>query len=310
MAKTNKKAKQAKKATKARNKLVSAMTDAKGFDAAHKIWLAGVGAYGKAYDVATDGVGKVSDQSGVLFEDLVKRGEEIEGDVRARLKSNTAVAKMSEQMNARFSKVNAQVSKVRKRVKGASEDMSGTVAKFQEEQRERLDARMERMREALGLERFSGKAKTSEKLHAKLDDLEEQVAALRAGAEGADTKVKARIERLSKEISEAAEKPVKAAKKSAKKVVHRVKTAVAKADPMGRLKAARGGADDLTMIKGVGAVLQTKMNQAGIFHFWQLAALTKAQISALETDLNFPGRATREAWKSQAKAFAKSVAKA
>lgn len=317
MAKKDKTAKKAKKAAeKVKAQFVGAAIENKGLDVAHKIWLAGVGAYGKAYDVAADGVGKVSGQSGVLFDDLVKRGEEIEGDVRARLSSNTAVSKMTEQMSKvaeQASKVAEQASKVRGRVAEATEDATEAVSKFQEEQRERLEARMERMRDALGLKKFSLKAKKSEKLHSKLDDLEEQVADLKANATGADDKVKARVERLSAEIAAVGDKPKKAKKaKVVKKAAPKTKAAKAATLPMtdenGRLEAPIGAADDLKMIKGVGAVLEGKLNTAGIFHFWQIAGLKKAQIELLEADMSFPGRIGRDEWVAQAKTFAKQVA--
>ncbi len=309
MAKKDKKEK--KQAEKAKAQFLGAAIEAKGFDVAHKIWLAGVGAYGKAYDVATEGVGKVSTQGEVLFEDLVARGEEIESDVRARLTSNTAINRMTEQMN----RVSEEAAKVRARVRDAAEDANEAVTKFQAEQRERLEARMERMREALGLKQFSLKAKKAEKLHSKLDDLEEQVADLQADADGADEKVKARVERLSQEIAAVggkAKKKTKKAKKTvkakAKKTVAKAKTAAApKTDENGRLTKPLGQADDLKLIKGVGAVLERRLNDAGIFHFWQIADLRKAQMDALEAVLRFPGRMARDNWKAQARALAKSV---
>ncbi|GAB5458707.1 MAG: hypothetical protein Hens3KO_17370 [Henriciella sp.] len=339
MAKKDSKKKQKKKAQKAKAKFVGTMLEAKGIDVAHKIWLAGVGAYGKAYDVASDGAGKVSEQSSVVFEDLVKRGEEIDGDVRKRLASNTAVLRMAEQMG----KVNERVSKVRGRMAEATEDVTETVTKFQEEQRVRLEARMERMRDALGLDQFTGKTKKAEKLHAKLDDLEEQVASLKANSEGIDDKVKARVERLSAEIAGVgakAKKVVKAATKkpAAKKVVAKkvaatkpvakkaaVKAAakpkakpaanakpVAKAAPAvdanGRLKKAIGTADDLKMIKGVGPALEARLNKAGVFHFKQIAGMTKAQLNSLEAELDLRGRPTRDGWKVQARALSKAAA--
>lgn len=317
MAKKDKKAKKAKKAAKkAQAQFLGAAIENKGLDVAHKIWLAGVGAYGKAYDVATEGVGKVSGQGEVLFEDLVSRGEEIESDVRARLNSNSAIVKMSEQM----SRVAEEASKVRGRVKEATEEATEAVSKFQEEQRERLEARMERMREALGLKQFSLKAKKADKLHTKLDDLEEQVAELRADADGVDEKVKARVERLSEEIAAVGGKPKKAKKaKPAKKTVKaapkaKAKTtrtpkaaAAPKTDENGRLTKPIGTPDDLKMIKGVGAVLERRLNEAGVFHFWQIAQMRKAQMDALEAVLRFPGRMVRDNWKAQARAFAKKV---
>ena len=307
MAKKDKKAKSEKKAAKkAQAQFLGAAIEAKGFDVAHKIWLAGVGAYGKAYDAASEGVGKVSGQGEVLFEDLVSRGEEIESDVRARLSSNTAIAKMTEQMN----RVAEEASKVRGRVAEATSEATDAVTKFQAEQRERLEARMERMREALGLKQFSLKAKKAEKLHSKLDELEEQVADLRANSDGADEKVKARVERLSEEIASVGGKAKKTKKAKKAKAAPKAKTS-AKAEPKtdenGRLSKPLGVADDLKLIKGVGAVLERRLNEAGIFHFWQIADLRKAQMDALEAVLRFPGRMTRDNWKAQARALAKRV---
>ena len=309
MAKKDKKAKSEKKAAKkAKAQFMGAAIEAKGFEVAHKIWLAGVGAYGKAYDAATEGVGKVSGQGEVLFEDLVTRGEEIESDVRARLSSNTAIAKMTEQMD----RVAEEASKVRSRVVEATSEATDAVTKFQSEQRERLEARMERMREALGLKQFSLKAKKAEKLHSKLDELEEQVADLRANADGADEKVKARVERLSEEIASVGAKAkkgkkAKKAKAAPKKKVAAKAEASPKTDAEGRLSKPIGDADDLKLIKGVGAVLERRLNEAGIFHFWQIADLRKAQMDALEAVLRFPGRMTRDNWKAQARALAKKV---
>lgn len=305
--KNKKETKQKKNAKKAQAKMVGAAIEAKGFDVAHKIWLAGVGAYGKAYDVAADGVDVMSNQSTAWFDELVERGEEIENDIRARLTSNTAVAAMAKQMN----KVTDQAAKVRDRVQDAREDATEVVSKFQEEQRERLEARMERMRDALGIKGLSRSAKKTDKLHTKLDKLEEQVASLQADAEGVDDAVKARVERLTDEIASVggkAKKSAKKAKKTVKKAVKKAAAALPQTDENGRLAQALGRADDLKLIKGVGAVLERKLNDAGIFHFWQLANLKAAQIATLETDMRFPGRIKRDGWQDQAKTFAAEVA--
>ena len=42
-----------------------------------------------------------------------------------------------------------------------------------------------------------------------------------------------------------------------------------------RLARPLGRADDLTRIKGVGPKMQAKLNALGVFHFWQLASLSK-----------------------------------
>ena len=49
--------------------------EAQSVEMAHKIWLAGVGAYGKAYDTALANANTFNKQSTELFDELVKRGE-------------------------------------------------------------------------------------------------------------------------------------------------------------------------------------------------------------------------------------------
>ncbi len=75
-------------------------------------------------------------------------------------------------------------------------------------------------------------------------------------------------------------------------------------DARGRLDKPQGEADDLKKIKGVGKVLEGKLNAAGIFHFWQLAALNAEQINELEEEMSFPGRIERDDWVKQAEEFA------
>ena len=56
----------------------------------------------------------------------------------------------------------------------------------------------------------------------------------------------------------------------------------------------KGVADDLTAISGVGPKLQAALNEAGIFHYWQIASLTDEQIEALDSKLDFRGRMARD----------------
>lgn len=105
-----------------------------------------------------------------------------------------------------------------------------------------------------------------------------------------------------KEAAPKVEAKTEAPKKAAPK-----KADTAAMDDRGRLSGPQGEADDLKLIKGVGKVLEGKLNEAGIFHFWQVAALKKAQIEELETEMSFPGRITRDDWVSQAKEFAKGA---
>ena len=76
------------------------------------------------------------------------------------------------------------------------------------------------------------------------------------------------------------------------------------ADDRGRLSGPQGDADDLKQLKGVGPVLEKKLNEAGIFHFWQIVGLTGEQIADLEEEMSFPGRIERDDWIGQAKTLA------
>ncbi|MBZ9937125.1 polyhydroxyalkanoate depolymerase [Mesorhizobium sp. BR1-1-16] len=62
----------------------------------------------------------------------------------------------------------------------------------------------------------------------------------------------------------------------------------------------KGAADDLKEIAGVGPKLEQTLNAIGIFHFWQLAGLTAAQIEELDGRLAFKGRIARDRWVEQA----------
>ena len=185
-----------KKATAAK---IGAQIEAQGKDVAHKIWLAGVGAYGRAYTEARDGALKLNAGTSEVFEDLVKRGEVIEGEVINRLSSNE-----------RLSSAGERVAKV-----------AGVANRISKNQRERLEDRMTRMRSALG---FGKKTSKVDALHAKIDHLEEEIAALRNETaankvKAADKSVADRLAQLTGEIEAIAKAnaPKAAPKKAAPK---------------------------------------------------------------------------------------------
>jgi small subunit ribosomal protein S2 len=68
------------------------------------------------------------------------------------------------------------------------------------------------------------------------------------------------------------------------------------------LAAPRGAPDDLSKLNGVGPQLEKKLNEAGIFHFWQIAAMQPADSKKLDTDLRLNGRIERDGWIAQARA--------
>jgi small subunit ribosomal protein S2 len=67
------------------------------------------------------------------------------------------------------------------------------------------------------------------------------------------------------------------------------------------LAAPRGAPDDLAKLTGVGPQIVKKLNEHGVFHYWQLAAMTADDAAKLDADLRFNGRITRDGWSDQAK---------
>lgn len=60
-------------------------------DMARKIWLAGLGAYGKSIDSVQGQYEKVNADSNRIFNELVAKGEQLEGQAKDKIKEKTAV---------------------------------------------------------------------------------------------------------------------------------------------------------------------------------------------------------------------------
>lgn len=127
------------------------------FETAHKIWLAGIGAYGKAYDEAKGGYSKLNHNTSELFEDLVKRGLEIEETVRGTVAQNKYMEAATEQV----------------------EKVTETARSFSEQRKARFEQRMGRMRSMLGLSDSEADTSSVAVLNAKIDVLMEEIAALK-----------------------------------------------------------------------------------------------------------------------------------
>ena len=69
------------------------------------------------------------------------------------------------------------------------------------------------------------------------------------------------------------------------------------------LTAPRGAPDDLTKLTGVGPQLDKKLNEAGIFHYWQIAAMAPGDIAAIDSKLKLNGRIERDGWIAQARSL-------
>ncbi|MFA5949388.1 MAG: 30S ribosomal protein S2 [Hyphomicrobium sp.] len=84
--------------------------------------------------------------------------------------------------------------------------------------------------------------------------------------------------------------------------------------PDGRAKAfkgidaPRGEADDLKRVKGITEKLEQKLNDIGVFHFWQIADLDAENLGLLDRRLKLKGQIERETWVLQAKKLVEASA--
>ena len=78
-------------------------------------------------------------------------------------------------------------------------------------------------------------------------------------------------------------------------------------DAFERLAAPRGAPDDLKKISGIGPQLEQKLNEAGVYHYWQIAAMSDADTAKLEGDLKLNGRIGRDGWIASARNLVEAV---
>ena len=71
-------------------------------------------------------------------------------------------------------------------------------------------------------------------------------------------------------------------------------------DKFQHLEKAIAKADDLKLISGVGPTIEKKLNAIGIWHYWQVKALSDEDIATVEHQVGFKGRAHRDDWMGQA----------
>ena len=62
------------------------------------------------------------------------------------------------------------------------------------------------------------------------------------------------------------------------------------------LSAPRGAPDDLTKLTGVGPQLEKKLNEGGLWHYWQIAAMTPDDVAKVDGELKLNGRIDRDGW--------------
>lgn len=76
--------------------------------------------------------------------------------------------------------------------------------------------------------------------------------------------------------------------------------APAGAAPKNLLDAPKGDADDLKKLAGVGPKAVQALNDAGVYHFWQIAEWTDAEVAYMDEKLSTKGRIARDEWTKQA----------
>jgi small subunit ribosomal protein S2 len=74
------------------------------------------------------------------------------------------------------------------------------------------------------------------------------------------------------------------------------------------IDAPRGEADDLKRITGITVKLEQKLNDAGVFHFWQIADLDAENMGLLDRRLKLKGQVEKEGWVAQAKKLVEAAA--
>jgi small subunit ribosomal protein S2 len=82
----------------------------------------------------------------------------------------------------------------------------------------------------------------------------------------------------------------------------------AKAGAFRGIDAPRGEPDDLKRITGITPKTEQRLNDAGVFHYWQIADLDAEQMGALDRQLKLKGQIEKEEWIGQAKKLVEATA--
>ncbi len=131
-------------------------------DIARKIWLAGVGAYGRILAETQGAVEKFAATANETFDELVAKGEEVEDSVRKSLAKSPQVEKMTH----------------------AVETATNKLTSYTDEQRAALESRLEKVREtvagAMAPWNLPAVGQALEKLSTQVEALTQEVSALKA----------------------------------------------------------------------------------------------------------------------------------
>ncbi|MGE0855252.1 MAG: 30S ribosomal protein S2, partial [Hyphomicrobiaceae bacterium] len=70
----------------------------------------------------------------------------------------------------------------------------------------------------------------------------------------------------------------------------------------------RGEADDLKRIAGITAKIEQRLNDAGVYHYWQIADLDATQTALLDRQLKLNGQIAAGNWAAEAKKLVDATA--
>jgi len=131
---------------------------------ARKIWLAGLGAYGRAFSEGRDMLKTAQERGSDVFEDLVARGETLEDDVDDKARS------MMDEVRSQVSDLNLdeRISRMRDRIKREGKSAASKAGRDLETRVGQLEARLKDILDAIeGKPDEEAQAKTARKATTK-----------------------------------------------------------------------------------------------------------------------------------------------
>lgn len=76
---------------------------------ARKVWLAGIGAYGKSFDEVQGRYEQINTEAGKVFDDLVNKGEKLEADAKGKFEETKGKIKSSAKIEERVAEVRTKL---------------------------------------------------------------------------------------------------------------------------------------------------------------------------------------------------------
>lgn len=107
-------------------------------DTARRIWLAGLGAYGKAFSEASESFKDVTGKTSEVFDDLAQKGEIIEMAVSSKRKA------LMKKAGVPSFDLDERIAKMRSRLSG-SEDVSSIDVESLEARMDAMDAKLDKI---------------------------------------------------------------------------------------------------------------------------------------------------------------------